>query len=144
MHGLRVEMLSSRNGLSHDLARHILDSSLPGKIAVVTDKPLGLLSSTRKQWLRLIRRTEIERARILNHEQISELTDKLRWMKSLCFSAKPPIDYLEADITFATSEQLILYAPDCTTIYITCDIPRETMHIITSWMPPRGLVVIYG
>lgn len=144
MHGLRVENLSPQRGLSHDLAHHILSDSLPGKIVVVTDKPLSLLSATRKQWLHLIRRVEIEHARTLDAQQRQEFSDQLRWMNNLCFTAKPPTDLLEADVTFATVERLVLYAPDCATIYVTCDIPREMLHMITSWMPRRGLVVIYG
>ncbi|MGD8373944.1 MAG: hypothetical protein PVI21_03750 [Candidatus Woesebacteria bacterium] len=144
MHGLRVERLRPQKGLPYDLARHICNDSLPGKIVVVADRPLSLLSTTRKQWLRLIRRVEIERARILNAKQREEFSDQIRWMNNLRFSAKPPTDLLEADVTFATVERLVLYAPDCTTMYVTCDIPREMLHIITSWMPRRGLVVIYG
>lgn len=144
MHGLRVENMPPRRGLSHDLARHICNDSLPGKIVIVTDKPLSLMSATRKQWLHLIRRVEIERARVLNAKQREEFSDQIRWMNSLRFTAKPPTDLLEADVTFATVERLVLYAPDCATMYVACDIPREMLHIITSWMPQRGLVVIYG
>lgn len=144
MHGLRVEPLAPRKGMSYDLACHISNKSLPGKIVIVTDRPYSLLSSTRKQWLRLIRKTEIERARTLDAEQISEISCQLRWMKVLTFIAKPPTDFLEADITFATAEHLVLHAPDCVNMYITYDIPRESLHIITSWMPQRDLVIIYG
>lgn len=144
MHSLRVEALSPRKGLSRDLVEHISGHSIPGKIVVVTDKPHNLLSSTRKQWLNLIRKTEIERARTLDVERIQDLSNQLRWMQGLRFTAKPPTDFLESDITFATADHLVLHAPGCVNIYFTCDIPRESLHIITSWMPRRGLVVIYG
>jgi hypothetical protein len=144
MHGLRVEPLAPRKGMSYDLACHISNKSLPGKIVVVADKPHNLLSSTRKQWLKLIRKTEIERARTLDAERIHDLSNQLRWMKGLRFTTRPPTDFLEADITFATADHLVLHAPDCVNIYFTCDTPRESLHIITSWMPRRGLVVIYG
>lgn len=144
MYGLRVETLSPRKGLSRDLTEHIAGYSLPGKIVIVTDKPHNLLSSARKQWLNLIRKTEIERARTLDAERIQDLSSQLRWMKELTFTAKPPTDFLEAGMTFATAARLVLHAPDCVNIYFTCDVPRESLHIITSWMPRRGLVVIYG
>jgi hypothetical protein len=144
MYGLHVETLSPHKGLSRDLVEHILDHSLPGKIVVVTDKPHNLLSSTRKQWINLIRKTDIERARTLDAERIQDLSNQLRWMQRLRFTAKQPTDFLEADITFATAEHLVLHAPGCVNIYFTFDIPRESLHIITSWMPRRGLVVIYG
>ena len=144
MYGLRVETLSLHKGLSRDLVEHIADHSLPGRIVVVTDKPHNLLSSTRKQWLSLIRKIEVERARTLDAERIHDLSNQLRWMNGLRFTAKPPADFLESDITFATAEHLVLHAPDCVNVYFTCDIPRESLHIITSWMPRRGLVVIYG
>lgn len=144
MYGLCAETLSPRKGLSRDLVEHIAGYSLPGKIVVVTDKPQSLLSSAHKQWLNLIRKIEVERARTLDAERIHDLSNQLRWMNGLRFTAKPPADFLESDITFATAEHLVLHAPDCVNIYFTCDIPREMLHIITSWMPRRGLVVICG
>jgi hypothetical protein len=145
MHGLLVESYSLEGGgLSRQLAVHIASHSSQGKVAVVTDKPVTLLASTRKQWLRLIRLTENERSSTLNVVRKEQLEIHLEWMRQLRFTAKPPEDLLEVDITFATADDFVRTPPDCRMIYITYNFEREKLHMLTSWMPRNGVVVIYG
>jgi hypothetical protein len=65
-------------------------------------------------------------------------------MQTTRFSAKPPNDLLEADITFATAEDFVKFPPTCPTVYVTYRFDREKVHMLTSWMPKGGKVVIYG
>lgn len=145
MHGLRIEHLPLKDGrpISIELARHLPRENY-GKIVVVTDKPLSTLSAVRKQWLKLIRRMLIERARSLNKEANLRLSNQILYMQDLRFTAKPPEDLLEADVTFSNVESLLRAAPVCHFMYITYDFPREKLHMITSWMPPSGVVFIYA
>jgi len=145
MHGLLTEryVLEGRT-LSRQLALHIAAHALQGKVAVVTDKPVALLASTRKQWLRLIRSTENERSSTLNSARKEQLGIQLEWMRQLKFTAKPPQDTLEADITFATANDFVHTPPECRMVYITYGFEREKLHMLTSWMPRNGVVVMYG
>lgn len=144
MHGIKVEhRCLSEEPLSQDLARDLYKRLPYGKAVVVTDRPIGMLSPFKKQWVRIIRKVQIERARTLNAARILELTEQIERMRSLKFVAKAPEDCLAADVTFATVNDFITYAPDCATMYVTCKIPREKLHAITSWMPQNGLVIIY-
>ncbi len=145
MHGLFVEQYSLNNKpLSQQLAGHIAAHGPHGKVAVVTDKPVTLLASTRKQWLRLIRLTENERSSTLNPARKEQLEIHLEWMRQQSFSAKPPEDILEADITFATADDFVRTPPDCRMVYVTYRFEREKLHMLTSWMPRNSVVVIYG
>lgn len=130
--------------MSRQLALHIAAHALQGKIAVVTDKPIALLASTRKQWLRLIRLTENERSSTLNPTRKEQLEMHLEWMRQLKFTAKPPEDVLEADVTFAVADDFVCSPPDCQIVYVTYGFEREKLHMLTSWMPRNGAVVIYG
>lgn len=145
MHNLFVEKYSlNHKPLSRQLAEHIVSHGMQGKIAVVTDKPITLLASVRKHWLRLIRLTENERSSTLNPTRKEQLEIQLEWMRQLKFTSKAPEGLLEVDITFATADDFIRTPPDCRTVYITYDFERVKLHMLTSWMPRNGVVVIYG
>jgi len=145
MHGLFIEKYSlNHKTLSRQLAEHIAAHGPQGKIAVVADRPITLLATIRKYWFRLIRLAENERASTLNPARKEYLEVYLEWMHQLSFTAKAPQDLLEADITFATADDFVRNPPDCKMIYITYSFEREKLHMLTSWMPRNGVVVIYG
>jgi hypothetical protein len=64
-------------------------------------------------------------------------------MQNLSFSARRPKDYLEADVTFATADDLLGATPICRTAYIAYEIEKEKLHLLTAWMHEGGVVVIY-
>lgn len=145
MHGLVIEKYSlNHKPLSQGVADHISAHGPQGKVAIVTDKPITLLASTRKHWLRLIRLAEKERSSTLNVSRREQLDIHLEWMRQLRFVAKVPEDVLEADITFATADDFVRNPPDCRIVYVTYSFEREKLHMLTSWMPRNGVVVIYG
>jgi len=145
MHSLYIEHrpLNGKTLLSWDLAHHIYIRGVQGRIAVVADKPTTLLADTRKQWLKIMRHVQRERSSTLSSGRIKGLDEQLAWMQSLTFSAKPPDDTLEADITFATAENFVRVPPECSVVYITYSFEKEKLHMLTSWMPKSGRVIIY-
>jgi hypothetical protein len=146
MHGLYVEerALNGRDSLSWDLARHMYARSIHGKVAVVTDRPRELLSSTRKQWFKMLRRAQREQSSTLDARRILELTRQIAHMYCLKFTARPPEDLLEANVTFATADDFVKIPPMCPTVYITYSFEREKLYMLTSWLPKNSVVVIYA
>jgi len=143
MNQLSVIIRELRGSLSKDLAEEILERGLYGKIAIVTNKPVILLSATRKQWLKLMRHMQRERSSTLDAAKIAKLTQQISWMQSCRFSAKAPDDLLEAHVTFATADDFSQIPPVCQTMYVTYEFEREKLHMLTSWTPKSSLVVIY-
>jgi hypothetical protein len=144
MHGLFVIKYSlTHKSLSRQLAEHIVVHGQQGKIAVVTNRPVTLLASTRKQWLRLIRLAERERSSTLNSVRKEKLEIQLEWMRQLNFTSKVPEDLLEVDVTFAMADDFLRNPPDCRVVYVTYFFEREKLHMLTSWMPRNGVVVFY-
>ena len=145
MHGLKLRYrhIGVNASLSRDIAERVYESSLQGKVIVVTSNPTSMLSSVRKQYLRLIYRTRIERSRTLRAEQVQVLSSKITRMQKLRFTAKLS-DVLIADVTFANAEEMARIAPECLALYVTYDFPKEKLHLMTSWMPKNGQVIIYG
>jgi len=145
MHQLFIEQRpQSGNGISGDLAKHLYGRLLRGKVVVVCDNPRAFMSATRKQWLKIYRQVHREQASTLDATKILELTHLLGRILNLRFSAKPPIEEVDADVSFATTEQLLAWAPVCHTLYVTCHIEKEQLHLVTAWMPRGGLVVTYS
>lgn len=146
MHGLRIEYLqiAANRSLAGAIVPKIVERAYYGKVVVVANKPVNMLSVLRKQWLRAERKVWRTRAQTLGAARIRELSAELAFMQHLRFTAKPPGDFLEANITIATAEHLLRVAPMCQTMLVTCSLPKETLHMITSWMPRGGVVVIYG
>jgi len=145
MHGLLTERYSLEGKtLSRQLAVHIVAHGPQGRMAVVTNMPTALMAATRKQWLRLIRLTENERSSTLNPARKEQLEMHLLWMRQLRFTVRVPEETLEADITFATADDFVRTPPDCRIVYVTYEFEREKLHMLTSWIPRNGVVVIYG
>lgn len=145
MYGLHVEhrQLARGKSLARSLAYQLEMSTWHGKAVVVTDRPLGLMSAVRKQWVRMERKALVERARTLKPMRAAELSQQLFHLREVTFTAKPPDDLLIADVTFAKADDLMRVAPNCKVMYITYDFPKEKLHMITSWMPRNGTVVVY-
>lgn len=145
MHLLEVEHRSLKSEpVAKALAHKLLEDIYNGKIVIVTDNPIAMLSAVRKQWLLLERRTLSKRAATLHSAKILELSEQLSFMRGVRFSAKPITDQLEAHVTFATADALLPVPPACRTMYTTCRIPKEKLYLITSWMPPHGRVIVYN
>jgi hypothetical protein len=144
MHGLFIEKYQLKGGsLSWHLARHICSHGQNGKIAVVADKPEVLLPAVRKQWLKLLRQVQNERAGALNPTRVDMLTQQILWMQGLSFTYRLSDDLLEADVTFATADGFVRTPPICQRVYVTHSFEREKLHMLTAWMPRNGSVVIY-
>lgn len=140
MHGLAVEYRSPSGSLSWDLAQRL---SGGGKAVIVAQNPAALLASTRKQWMKLMRRAQRDRSATLNAVTVADLTQRITWMQAAKFSTSPLDDLLEADFTFASAENLVRFPPVCRIVYVTYRFEKEKLHMLTSWMPKGGRVVIY-
>lgn len=143
MHGLiREENSFGANPGTKDLVRHLYTRMFCGKIVIVAANPVALLPALRKQWLKLARKNKKELASTLNAVRIYELNELITRMLTLQFTIKwPAIDY-PADIYIVTVEQLLEWAPECRTLYVTCEITQEELHLGTSWMSKSSLIII--
>lgn len=146
MQGIIIEnrAINDNLPLSRDIARHLKDRRVYGKAAIAADNPVALLGSVRRQWLRLIRLAERERASTLNHELKDQLDQVIWQMKNTSFTAQDPADDPVAHVSFATVERLRLFPPMCSTLYVVGQIKKIDKHMLTSWMHRGGMVVIYG
>lgn len=144
MYGLKVERRSlGDKSLSYVIVKEILGSVGRGKIVVATDSPAGLLSATKKRWVKIIRRLERDRASTLSAALRAECSHKIAEMRKVQFSSAPLQDLLIADVTFATAESLVQTPPTCAILLVTYEFEREKLHMMMAWMPRNGVVIEY-
>lgn len=141
--GLVLEHHHLHRALSVELAAHISNRYSQGKVAVVNSSPQAVMSSVRKQWIRLIRLAQRDQARTLNHQRRSDLAATIHAMQALSFTAKDPASEPLGGVSFATVEQFMLTPPVCAILYITEPITKLSQHMLVTWMRPGGRVVIY-
>lgn len=142
MHGLiREEGSFGANPGTKDIAGHLYTRMYNGKVVIVAANPRALKSALRKQWLKLTRKVQVERAKTLDASRINELSSIAAYMYNLEFTLDyPPDDYI-GDVYIATLEDILRWPPQCRTMYVTCDLSTEQLHLITAWMPQGALVV---
>lgn len=127
MYNLTVEhrKLSDDLTLSKNLANHIATRYMEGSIAIIAKRPASLMASVKRQWITLIK------------------NPRSRYATNLSFSARSPSEEPVANVLFSTAREFKVVPPICRTLYVTCEIDQQNMYMITSWMPPHSLVVIY-
>jgi len=145
MHRLQVEQyrILAKDSIAVKVTRHLYMHSSPGRVIIVAEKPFAMLSAVRKQWVLLERKVQVERAKSLDASKIQALSSRIAYMRGMHFTAKLPEDQLEADVTFATADDMVRMAPDCHLMYVTYAFPKEKLYVMTAWMPSQALVVIY-
>ena len=142
MYGLtREEGSLGSNPGAKDLARHLFSRMSCGKAVVVADRPNVMHALLRKQWLKLARKVSKEQSSTLNASRLLRLSGMVARMQTMHFTTDWPDDYT-ADVAIATVEQFLQWSPDCRTMYVTCEVSIEQLHLITAMMPKGSLVVL--
>ena len=103
--GMVVEerVASGLAALAGDIANGLCNER--GKVVVVCEQPVVLLSLVRKRWKRIERQLHRERASTLDAVKILGLTEQIGWMQVRRFSSKASVEALEefeASVVFAS------------------------------------------
>jgi hypothetical protein len=124
-----------------DLSKHIYARMTCGPIIIVATNPQTTLPALRKQWFKLARRGQLLKSCTLNAFRILALTEQIGRMHNLVFSTNwSAYEYGKADVYLVTIEQLLSWAPECKTLYITYPVSAEHLHCLTTYME-KGAVV---
>lgn len=142
MYGLiREENSFGANPGAKDIARHLYTRMFSGTVVIVAERPATMLMLLRKQWFRIYRRIGREQSSTLDSGRLMEYVRLRSRMLAMRFTTKWPDD-MPAEVYIATPEQLLRWAPECRTLYVTCDMERIELHRITAFMPRGSLVVV--
>src|SRR6266702_3921439 len=141
---IRPARHTMHDGLATDLARHLHSRQHLGSAVIVTEEPLKLLAVVRKQWFKLARGLQRERASTVNAQKILHLTYAVTRMHNLAFTAKPPEQRPEADVFFVRGDQMRLTPAQCYSLYLTKPVEAVTLESFISQLPPESLIVDYA
>lgn len=145
MYKLNVEhrILKDKSTMPDNIARHIQEYQVYGRVAVVSDKPHELLEKIKKAWSDLEQETRDEIEQTQNQKRKTRLINLLAFMPECSFTARPPIEDSFEKVQVATIEQFIEWPPQCQTMFVTCTVEQSQLYIATGWMPGYGLVITY-
>lgn len=141
---IRKQSARGTESIIADMMRHLHTRQHLGKCLIVSDHPAIGLSAARKQWLKLSRIIQKQRASTLNADKILKYTHTIAHMQHMRFSAKAPPEDPEADIYFLRIDQLAVMPLQCFTIYTTTALPTATLAAMLAQLPADCLMVDYA
>lgn len=140
---LRKPSARGTDNIIADSMRHLNTRQHLGKAVVVCDHPAIVLSVARKQWLKLSRSLQKQRASTLSADKILKYTHTITRMQRMLFTIKTPRERPNGEVYFLTSESLAIMPNDCWTVYIMSAIDPKAALNMLSQLPAEALVVDY-
>ncbi len=140
---LRKSAARGTDSIAADVMRHLHTREHLGKAVIVTERPLAMLAASRKQWLKISRAIQKQRASTLNADKILKYTHTIIHMQHMHFSAKSPLEQPDADIYFMRPSDLVVMPVQCWTAYVLCPIRLDDAEILLVQAPTEALVVDY-
>ncbi|HEY1835961.1 MAG TPA: hypothetical protein VGG13_04030 [Candidatus Saccharimonadales bacterium] len=129
--------------LAADLARHLHTRQYLGKTIVVCERPSVLLPNVHKQWLRLSRTIQKQRAGTANADKILKYTRTITHMQHMRFVACTPLEAPDADVYFLRRNQLESLPMHCFNVYLSISLPTQTALDMLAHLPAEALLVDY-
>lgn len=140
----RKQSAKGTDSLIADMMRHLHTREYLGKALVICEQPAVTLSASRKQWLKLARTIQKQRASTLNADKIIKYTHAIAHMQHLQFCVKEPLDDPDRDIYFLSPEAVHMLPFQCFTIYVTTPVSHNSMREIFPQLPDSALIVDYN
>lgn len=140
---LRKQSARGTDSIAADIMRHFHARQHLGKAVIVCDQPVGVLAAARRQWLKMGRSIQKQRASTLNADKILKYTHTITHMQHIHFSSKTPLEEPEADVYFLTEQQCEIMPVHCYSIYTTTAIGRNTATAMIGQLPADALIIDY-
>ena len=140
---LRVLPKEPAARIGADITRHLNARKHLGRVLVISENPLALMCVARKNWLRLARSAQKQRAATLNSDRILRLTYAIAHMQRLTFVAKTPPEQPNAHVFFISPDQIEVAPLECYTVYITTPVATERLEVLQKELPDSCLFVDY-
>lgn len=140
---LRKQAARGSDTIVADMMRHLHTRQHLGKAVVVCDQPANWLAASRKQWLKLSRTIQKQRASTLNADKILKYTHTITHMQHMRFTAKTPLEEPDADVYFLSREQCGTMPAQCYSLYAADHLPKEVAACMIEQLPAEALIIDY-
>ncbi|MET0779655.1 MAG: hypothetical protein ABWY71_02360 [Candidatus Saccharimonadales bacterium] len=131
------------DSIAADVMRHLHTRQHLGKAAVITTQPTVTLAAARKQWLKLTRVLQKQRASTLHADKILKYTHSITHMQHMRFTTKGTFEYPNADVYFMGLDQLYTMPVGCWSVYILHEPTAKDAQAMLYQLPGESLVVDY-
>jgi hypothetical protein len=140
---LRNTAARGTDSIAADVMRHLHTRQHLGKAAVITTQPAVALAAARKQWLKLTRALQKQRASTLHADKILKYTHSITHMQHMQFTAKGAMEHPDADVYFMGLDQLYVMPVNCWTVYMLHKPPLKDAQAMLYQLPQEALIVDY-
>ncbi|HSX35500.1 MAG TPA: hypothetical protein VLH84_01040 [Patescibacteria group bacterium] len=125
-----------------DMMRHLHTRQYLGCALVFCAQSQATLSNARKQWLKLSRVVQKQRAQTLNADKIVKYTHTIAHMQHMVFSARPPLEEPGAEVYFAVPGSTVVPLK-CWSVYVLEPLQADQIDSLLAQLPGNALVVDY-
>lgn len=132
------------DSIAADIMRHLHTRQHLGKAVVITGQPIAILAAARKQWLKLARALQKQRASTLNADKILKFTHTITRMQYMQFSAKGPLDVPDAEVHFLHPDDVQIMPVHCYSVYVLDSPTRIAAAEMLGQLPSEALVIDYA
>ncbi|HEY8999317.1 MAG TPA: hypothetical protein VIM53_03285 [Candidatus Saccharimonadales bacterium] len=140
---LRTQSARGTDSVTADMMRHLHTRQHLGKTLVVDAEPGVVLSAARKQWLRIARSIQTQRASTLNADKILKYTHTITRMHQMEFTLKTPAERPNDDVFFLRPDELALAPAQCFNVYVNAALPKDTVRRLLTQLPDGALITDY-
>jgi hypothetical protein len=141
---LRKSLRQGNINLAADIMRHLYARQYLGKTIIVCERPALFLPNTHKQWLKLSRAIQRQRANTQNADKILKYTHTITHMQHMRFTGKTPLEAPEADVYFIHRNELAVLPSQCFSAYLAAAIPDENTNALVAQLPADALIIDYA
>jgi hypothetical protein len=140
----RISAARGSDSVAADIMRHLHARQHLGKATIICEHPVITLSAARKQWLKLARHAQKQRASTLNADKILKYTHTITRMQNMRFTLKSAREKPDGDVFFVAPSDCTHIAHFSQSAYIIPALTDEQVDALTSHMGDDGLIVDYA
>lgn len=141
---LRKPAERESDNIISDTMGHLSTRQHLGKALIICSDPPEALSAARKQWLKLARTLQKQRAKTLSADKILKYTYTITRMQRMHFTAKNPLERPNASIYLLSPDNLDAIPAQCCTVYLLCPLGSESIASLVTQLPESSLVIDYN
>jgi hypothetical protein len=140
---LRKQAARGTDSIAADMMRHLHTRQHLGKAVVICDQPVAILAAARKQWLKIARSIQKQRASTLNADKILKYTHTITHMQHMRFSTHSPLEDPEADVYFLSADGCATMPVHCFSIYQATALDELVAAQLVGQLPSEALIIDY-
>lgn len=142
-HNIPTSSIKGFDNVMADIARHLYARAQIGKAVVVTSDPINAHRLLQRQWSRLIRKLQIQRAQTQSGALIADLTHTISILQTTHFTVLAPFEAPHNDVFIMKPKDLQDILPECHSLFSTVAVPDDVLGQAIACLQPNADVRKY-